>query len=105
MTDKPYIAEIRDIVKGAGFTDVPLFQCDWNSNFENNALEDLVWTINFGTGANIDAQFKHPHQIVIDLGEDKRITGFSYLPRAEDKKPGMIKDFKVYIKAKPFKQN
>lgn len=57
-TDKPYIAEIRDIVKGAGFTDVPLFQCDWNSNFENNALEDLTWTINFGTGANIDDQFR-----------------------------------------------
>ena len=29
--DKPYIAEIRDIVKQAGFTGVPLFQCDWNS--------------------------------------------------------------------------
>jgi beta-galactosidase len=57
-TDKPYIAEIRDIVKGAGFTDVPLFQCDWNSNFENNTLEDLTWTINFGTGANIDDQFR-----------------------------------------------
>ena len=23
-----------------------------------NGLDDLVWTINFGTGANIDAQFK-----------------------------------------------
>ena len=57
-TDKPYVAAIRDIVKDAGFTDVPLFQCDWNSNFENNALDDLVWTINFGTGANIDDQFK-----------------------------------------------
>ncbi len=57
-TDKPYIEDIRDIVRGAGFNEVPLFQCDWNSNFENNALEDLVWTINFGTGANIDDQFK-----------------------------------------------
>lgn len=33
-TDKEYIANIRDIVKGAGFTDVPLFQCDWSSNFQ-----------------------------------------------------------------------
>lgn len=57
-TDKPYIAEIRDIVKGAGFNEVPLFQCDWNSNFENNALEGLLWTINFGTGANIGDQFR-----------------------------------------------
>lgn len=57
-TDKPYIAEIRDIVKGAGFNNVPLFQCDWNSNFENNALDGLLWTINFGTGANIADQFR-----------------------------------------------
>lgn len=57
-TDKEYIANIRDIVKGAGFTDVSLFQCDWSSTFQRNGLDDLVWTINFGTGANIDAQFK-----------------------------------------------
>ena len=56
--DKPYIAAIRDMVKQAGFTGVPLFQCDWNSNFENNALDDLLWTVNFGTGANIDQQFE-----------------------------------------------
>lgn len=57
-TDKEYIANIRDIVKGAGFTEVPLFQCDWSSTFQRNGLDDLVWTINFGTGANIDAQFE-----------------------------------------------
>ena len=34
-----------------------LFQCDWSSNFEKNGLEDLVWTMNFGTGANIDHEF------------------------------------------------
>ena len=56
--DKPYVAAIRDIVRNSGFDKVPLFQCDWNSNFENNALEDLLWTINFGTGADIDEQFK-----------------------------------------------
>lgn len=57
-TNKPYIQDIRDIVKGAGFNDVPLFQCDWSSNFQNNALDDLLWTVNFGTGANINEQFK-----------------------------------------------
>lgn len=57
-TDKAYIAKNRDILREAGFTDVPLFQCDWSSNFLNNALDDLVWTVNFGTGANIDEQFK-----------------------------------------------
>lgn len=57
-TDKPYVSAIRDLVREAGFTDVPLFQCDWSSNFTNNALDDLLWTVNFGTGANIEEQFK-----------------------------------------------
>lgn len=57
-TDKEYIANIRDIVRNAGFNDVPLFQCDWSSTFQRNGLDDLLWTINFGTGANIEQQFK-----------------------------------------------
>ena len=56
--DKPYVSAIRDIVKGAGFDKTTLFQCDWSSNFTNNGLDDLCWTMNFGTGANIDQQFK-----------------------------------------------
>ncbi len=43
-------------VGGAG--SVLLFQCDWSSNFEKNGLDDLTWTMNFGTGANIDQQFR-----------------------------------------------
>ena len=57
-TDKPYVSAIRDIVKESGFDKVSLFQCDWSSNFLNNGLDDLTWTMNFGTGANIDNQFK-----------------------------------------------
>ena len=56
--DKPYVSAIRDIVKSAGFTEAPLFQCDWSSTFDRNGLDDLLWTINFGTGANIEQQFK-----------------------------------------------
>lgn len=56
--NKEYVANIRDIVREAGLDEVPLFQCDWNSNFGNNALDDLLWTINFGTGANIEEQFR-----------------------------------------------
>ena len=56
--NKQYVSQIRDIVKASGFDKVTLFQCDWASNFENNGLDDLLWTMNFGTGSNIDAQFK-----------------------------------------------
>ena len=47
-----------DLVLGPDPSGVLLFQCDWASNFEKNGLDDLVWTMNFGTGANIDEQFK-----------------------------------------------
>lgn len=55
--DKEYIANIRDMLRKNFGQDVMLFQCDWSSNFLNNGLDDLTWTINFGTGADIDAQF------------------------------------------------
>ena len=57
-TDKSHVANIRDSLRAAGFTDVPLFQCDWASTFRRNALDDLVWTLNFGTGADIEGQFR-----------------------------------------------
>ena len=56
--DKPYIREIRDCLRSIYGKEVALFQCDWSSNFEKNGLDDLVWTMNFGTGANIDQQFR-----------------------------------------------
>ncbi len=53
---KEYVSMVRDIVR-ENFGDVTLFQCDWASNFTKNGLDDLIWTMNFGTGANIDQQF------------------------------------------------
>ena len=67
--DKAYVAQIRDTLRkywnptGDKAKDVTLFQCDWNSNFEKNALPDLVWTMNFGTGANIDDQFRRLREL------------------------------------------
>lgn len=56
-TDKPYVSAIRDMLRKNFGDKVTLFQCDWSSNFLNNGLDDLIWTMNFGTGANIDQQF------------------------------------------------
>lgn len=56
--DKAYVAAIRDIVRRSGFDGVELFQCDWSSNFTLNGLDDLLWTLNFGTGADVDGQFE-----------------------------------------------
>lgn len=64
--DKAYVGQIRDVLRKywdseAGKT--TLFQCDWNSNFERNGLDDLTWTMNFGTGAKIDDQFSRLRQL------------------------------------------
>jgi beta-galactosidase len=62
--DKSYITAIRDFLRSIYASPsgksggVLLFQCDWSSNFEKNGLDDLVWTMNFGTGANIDHEFQ-----------------------------------------------
>ena len=61
--DKPYISEIRDCLRGIYGDKLTLFQCDWSSNFERNGLDDLVWTMNFGTGANIDHEFARLKQL------------------------------------------
>jgi len=37
------------------------------------------------------------HVIVIDLGETAVLTGFEYLPRAEQGAPGSIKDYRIYL--------
>ena len=45
---------------------------------------------------------KYPHRFVINLGEDVKVSGFRYLPRAEESYPGMIKKYKAYVKSTPF---
>ena len=61
--DKPYVSEIRNCLREIYGDDMVLFQCDWSSNFEKNGLNDLAWTMNFGTGANIDQQFRRLGQL------------------------------------------
>ncbi len=61
--DKPYVSNIRDMLRKNFGEDVTLFQCDWASNFERNGLDDLIWTMNFGTGANIDDQFRRLKEV------------------------------------------
>ena len=61
--DKEYVGNIRDMLRRNFGDKVTLFQCDWSSNFLNNGLDDLFWTMNFGTGANIDQQFAKLKQV------------------------------------------
>jgi beta-galactosidase len=38
-----------------------------------------------------------PHVMVIDLGDVQQLSGFDYLPRAEQGAPGSIKDYKIFV--------
>ena len=45
----------------------------------------------------------YPHRVVIDLGSSQTLGGIRYLPRAGDnKKPGRIKNYRVYLNDSPF---
>ncbi|MDQ0639978.1 hypothetical protein QF042_003543 [Pedobacter sp. W3I1] len=44
---------------------------------------------------------KHPHQVVIDLGAQTRVSGIKVLPR-QDMETGRIKDFRLYLAGKLF---
>jgi beta-galactosidase len=52
---------------------------------------------------NVKASVAHnrkselPHVMVIDLGDVQQLSGFDYLPRAEQGAPGSIKDYKIFV--------
>ena len=63
---------------------------------------DKVFDLQESTYWMTVAKDAYPHQLVIDLGGDYTVTGFRYLPRAEKGYPGMIKDYRVYVKGEDF---
>ena len=59
----PYVSQIRNMLRKLYGEKIVMFQCDWSSNFILNGLDDLVWTMNFGTGADIEEQFNLLRQL------------------------------------------
>lgn len=50
-----------------------------------------------------DAKPKHPHQIVLDLGGERVVSGFRYLPRGGDaRQGGRIKRYRAFLSKTPF---
>lgn len=60
--------------------------------------ESTFWHTNWS-----DKKTGFPHQIIIDLGGVYKVSGFRYLPRPQADYPGIIKDYKIYLKTEPFK--
>jgi beta-galactosidase len=67
-----------------------------------NRTADKVFDLQESTFWQTVDNTAYPHQIVIDLGKEYNVTGFRMLPRAETGAPGLIKDYKVYVKKSDF---
>jgi beta-galactosidase len=53
---------------------------------------------NFWHSAWKDSQPNHPHRLIIDFGAETRVGGFTYTPRAGNKKvTGRIKDYRIFV--------
>jgi len=42
-----------------------------------------------------------PHEIVVDLGKPREITGFTYVPRVHRAAKSAMKDYEVYLSDRP----
>ena len=67
-----------------------------------NRTADKIYDLQESTFWQTVDNTAYPHQVVIDLGKEYNVTGFRILPRAEQGAPGMIKDYKVYVKSADF---
>lgn len=59
--------------------------------------ESIIWQTKIGDKAN------HPHQVVIDMGNDVKVKGFRLLPRTDKITKGMVKDYRFFLEKKAFK--
>jgi len=59
--------------------------------------ESIIWQTQI-TGASP----KHPHQVVIDMGEVVNVKGFRILPRSDKSSVGVVKDYQFYLEKTPF---
>jgi F5/8 type C domain len=44
-----------------------------------------------------DANPEHPHEIIIELSQPCKLSGFTYLPRQDESENGSIKDYEFYL--------
>lgn len=75
---------------------------DSENTYGGNFTADKIYDLQESTYWSTKRQDKYPHHLVIDLQEEVIISGFRYLPRAEENSPGIIKQYKAYVKTEPF---
>jgi beta-galactosidase len=67
---------------------------------EDGTAENAIngQTIDYWISQWGSAQPAHPHRLILDLGQSRRIGGFRYVPRqGDDSVSGRIKSYRIYI--------
>lgn len=59
--------------------------------------ESTIWSTSRTADKNT-----HPHQVVVDMGQNRSIIGLKYLPRTDKSSNGSIKTYNFYIKKEAF---
>ncbi|WP_207495827.1 beta-galactosidase [Aridibaculum aurantiacum] len=103
------IAELELI----GLDGTPLSTLKWKVVYADseevtasNSAADKVYDqqeSTFWQTQSVGAKPAHPHQIVIDLGEEVQVKGIRVLPRSDKSSAGMIKDYRIFLKVDAFK--
>ena len=72
------------------------------SSQQNNNMNEAIYAIDglkdtFWHTSWTPTNPSHPHELVIDLGGLRNITGITYLPRQTGGENGLIADFEIYV--------
>mgnify|MGYP002522753738 FL=1 len=62
-----------------------------------NNTADKVFDLQESTYWRTEKGSALPHLMVIDLGSEQILTGFDYLPRAEQSAPGSIRSYRLFV--------
>jgi beta-galactosidase len=62
-----------------------------------NNLADKVFDLQESTYWRTAKGATLPHLMVVDLGSVQQLSGFEYLPRSEQRAPGSIKDYRIFV--------
>ena len=68
-----------------------------------NRSADKTFDLQESTYWSTEPGVPFPHAVVIDLGSDRILSGFRYLPRMEAEVPGAIRNYRIYVSASPFR--
>ena len=81
-----------NIMDNASVVHVDSFQPGYPAENAIDSNPDTMWSTQWSPEIK-----KHPHEIVIDLGQEVEIKGFTYLSRQDGNQNGWIREYQFYI--------